>query len=94
MKFYHFDQNNSGGKFVINDKLDCNVMIQATNAGEANEIAESLGIYFDGWGDCPCCGNRWNKVSEADGYDVPYPYGYDKDNTEVKVHYYPKVIDI
>jgi hypothetical protein len=48
-KFYEFDQNNSGGSFVVNDKVCHRVII---------DKAETLGIHFDGWGDCSCCGNR------------------------------------
>ena len=60
--FYHFDQNNSGGEFHGPAR---NVFIEALDSGHANQIAESIGIYFDGVDmgyDCPCCGNRWNPV--------------------------------
>jgi hypothetical protein len=66
-KFYKFHQNNSGGKFVVNEYLAEWVYIQAKSADEANEIAEDKGIYFDGVSsgrDCPCCGDRWWPVDE------------------------------
>ena len=68
---YEYRQNNSGGTFVINKKLDVNVWIEASSPSEANKIAEMNGIYFDGCYDgidCPCCGDRWHEV--ADDFDA------------------------
>lgn len=74
--FYHFDQNNSGGRFH-NDNRVCNhVIIEACCAAEANERAEGLGIYFDGVEndqDCACCGDRWYPVW-GQGDDEPLLY--------------------
>ena len=47
-KFYEFNQNNSGGSFTVNDKLCHRVVIEAKDTIEANEIAQNLGIYFNG----------------------------------------------
>ena len=61
-KFYEISQNNSGGSFVVDDKLCHRLIIEAYSSDEANEIAESLGCYWDGvesGDDCPCCGDRW-----------------------------------
>lgn len=69
MSFYLFLQNNSGGGYDRTDKLDVGTVIEARTADEANERAESLGIYFDGVRDeidCDCCGDRWSPVGEAD----------------------------
>ena len=41
------------------------VYLRATCADEANRIAESCGIYFDGVEkdkDCDCCGDRWYRT--------------------------------
>lgn len=69
-KFYQFDQNNSGGHFIVNENL-CNiVVIEAESPEQANEKAKDLGIYFYGTtegSDCPCCGDRWYKASNSDG---------------------------
>jgi hypothetical protein len=65
--FYKYHQNNSGGEFVVDEYLAEWVYIQAKSADEANEIAEAIGIYFDGvrsGRDCPCCGDRWWPVDE------------------------------
>ena len=43
--FYLFDQNNSGGSFVLNDKLCHRLFIEADSAEEAVSIAENLGCY-------------------------------------------------
>ena len=47
MMFYDFWQNNSGGKFIIDDRVAPIVWIEARNASEANDIANSIGIIFD-----------------------------------------------
>ena len=73
-KFFHFHQNNSGGRFTINDDVSVNVIIEATSADDANERAEGIGIYFDGSDDCSCCGSRWHTVY-GEGNDVPKMYG-------------------
>lgn len=62
--FYEFKQNNSGGHFVVNDKLCNRVVIEADNEYEAINKAEWLGCYWYGvreGRDCSCCGDRWNK---------------------------------
>lgn len=61
--FYHYRQNNSGGVFVINDRLTVNVIIEATDAAEADSKLEDMGGYFQGCSmgrDCSCCGDRWH----------------------------------
>ena len=76
MKWYEFDQNNSGGNFVTNDKLCHRIFIEAEDADAANKKAEELGIYFNGveeGKDCPCCGDRW--YSAGNGLTFPYDYG-------------------
>lgn len=60
--FYHYDQNNSGGKFDLDDRVCNHVIIEAESAAQANCQAQSIGIYFDGvedGRDCACCGDRW-----------------------------------
>jgi hypothetical protein len=76
MHWFKFDQNNSGGVFIRDDRVAHTVWIQARSADEANAKAESIGIYFDGCDtgdDCPCCGDRWYATSdhETDRYEVP-----------------------
>jgi hypothetical protein len=74
-KFYHFRQNNSGGRWVG----PVNVIVEANSATEANDRAEEhAGIYFYGCRDsrdCDCCGDRWHRVYESDASDVPSIYG-------------------
>lgn len=75
--FYLFNQVNSGGFFVVDEKVTQNVIIEATSADDANIRAETIGIYFDGVNqgeDCECCGDRWGKVSDDDGTDEPLLY--------------------
>lgn len=73
--FYYFSQNNSGGSF--DDSLGYGIIVEADNADEANDIAESKGVYFNGCEterDCSCCGDRWYPVSDRDATDMPMIY--------------------
>lgn len=61
--FYEFDQNNSGGGFVVNNELCHRLIIEADSHSEAVSKAEDLGCYWNGVEDgmdCPCCGDRWS----------------------------------
>jgi len=74
--FYHYSQNNSGGSFVFRPKdgISHHVIIEANTERQANSLAEGIGLYFDGEGDCNCCGNRWSEFyGEADA--IPQVYG-------------------
>lgn len=75
--FYTYSQNNSGGSFSFDkrDGITHMVIIEAENHHEANSKAESVGLYFDGSGDCPCCGNRWDEIDKSDGKNKPEVYG-------------------
>lgn len=76
--FYHYSQNNSGGYFnYYPDKgISHYVIIEASSAKSADARAEGVGLYFDGSGDCQCCGNRWSKQWNDDqGKEVPSIYG-------------------
>lgn len=76
--FYHFSQNNSGGRFDFTDTLTRHVVVEADNAEDANGFLESLGGYFDGCDsgrDCECCGDRWAAQWSYDGSDVPELFG-------------------
>jgi hypothetical protein len=70
-------QNNSGGSF-IGSKV---IIIEANSVEEANSIAESHGIYFDGvdtGADCECCGDRWRRA--YDMTDIPEYWGLSLDS--------------
>ena len=83
MKFYVFDQNNSGGYW---DKiLGFKVIIEAENPRQANKLAEVMGIYFNGvenGEDCECCGDRWHEVDE---YDAIEPENLAKELEDIKL---------
>lgn len=78
-RFFHFSQHNSGGTYHEDEYagLPPEVWVEARNATEANNLAESIGIYFDGVErglDCSCCGDRWYRVwPDNEGYDMPDP---------------------
>lgn len=61
--WYLYRQNNSGGRFR---KPAVNVYVEALNSSHADTRAEELGLYFDGSGDCSCCGSRWSTADEHD----------------------------
>lgn len=77
-KFFTFNQNNSGGRFVVDHRRGIShyVIVEARSAQEANQLAEQLGLYFDGVGDCNCCGNRWSEAGlwGETGSDRPEVY--------------------
>jgi hypothetical protein len=76
--FYEYNQNNSGGHFIMDEDIAHFVIIEARSGEEADVIAERIGIYFNGTDDdgpdCPCCGDRWH-TSYGDGDEVPSIYG-------------------
>lgn len=84
MAFYTFDQNNSGGSFVEDDQVGITqrVIVEAESADYADYRAERIGLYFDGAGDCSCCGDRWYSASEYDRTDVPSIYDQDVSSGE------------
>lgn len=68
-KFYEVSQNNSGGSFVVNDKVCHRLFIEASSEEESLSIAEDLGCYWNGVSegmDCECCGDRWYGSDEID----------------------------
>ena len=74
MKWFEFDQINSGGYFIDNDDVCETVFIQARNAREAVNMAE---ILFEPYSEyCGCCGERWSYyVDDSDGTVTPMIYG-------------------
>lgn len=74
--FFHFHQNNSGGRYVG----PTDVIIEAENAQEANSLATSsrrVEIYFDGCSsgrDCYCCGDRWTRAEDDAAKSEPCWY--------------------
>ena len=83
MKFYKFSQNNSGGRFYLDDKTGIGVymFIEATNANMANYLAIELGLYFNGvsdGSDCDCCGDRWYHADESDAFSFDEAVKYVK----------------
>lgn len=75
--FYCYSQNNSGGSFMVDDRVCHHVIVEAGNSAQADEIAEAVGIYFNGCDDgvdCDCCGDRWYSAY-GDGDAEPEIYG-------------------
>lgn len=74
--FFTFRQNNSFGTFDFDAErgISVNVIIEANAVEFAIRRAEKIGLYFDGEGDCNCCGNRWSHPWE-EGSEQPQVYG-------------------
>lgn len=72
-KWYHYDQNNSGGYCIRNDDVGDDVFIQAYSAEQANEIFSDISEDYNEY--CQCCGERWYYCDEGDGTDLPSKYG-------------------
>ncbi len=62
--FFHYHQNNSGGSVKGPAYA---IVVEAGSNLEADAIAQANGAYFDGVGDCECCGRRWHKAWDVDG---------------------------
>ena len=76
LNWYEFSQNNSGGRFHVNQRVCHRLFIEAVDADDATRIAESLGVYFHGVDDgidCECCGDRWYYPNS-----VKFPLEYTK----------------
>lgn len=76
--FFDYNQNNSGGSFDYDDEAGITetVIIEASNASDANRRAGAIGIYFNGCEDgrdCDCCGDRWYPAW-GDGDERPSVY--------------------
>lgn len=78
-KFFTFNQTNSGGEFIIDEKEGVGeyVIIEALSAKEAIRKFEEIGdkvLFFDS--SCPCCGDRWSTwIDDSDGTEQPTIYG-------------------
>ena len=76
--FFEFNQNNSGGSFDYDERggITHIVVVEADSAADALSRASDIGLYFDGDGDCPCCGDRWSDyLTDSDGDKEPSHYG-------------------
>lgn len=86
--FYTYNQNNSGGIFIVDKRVGQYVIIEAKNHKEADKLAEEkAGIYFDGCEtgeDCECCGDRWYRAEWACDRDSDEPLIYGKTIEEFK----------
>lgn len=83
--FYTFRQNNSGGVFDYDEErgISVYVIVEADSADDAVDRAEGIGLYFDGGGDCECCGPRWSDfLWDGAGDEEPSLFGEPVDLSE------------
>lgn len=77
LRWYKWNQNNSGGSFHVNDDVTHRIYIEAYSYEEAERKALGLGVYYNGCddgSDCPCCGDRW-----YEGDEVTFPLSWGKE---------------
>ncbi len=83
MPWFTYGQNNSFGRWVVNDTTAHTVFVEAANAQAANTRAYECWDWDQG-GDCPCCGPRWWEREDEDGTpDIPPPSDILKDGFAV-----------
>lgn len=92
--FYRFNQNNSGGYYVIDADAGVgeSIHIEANNVDEARDKFEAIGNTVAGFDSfCECCGQRWSPfwLDETDATEFPADYGKEVDynGTGSYVHY-------
>ena|SRR5690625_74189 len=85
-KFYTYDQNNSGGYFIVNEDVDVYVIVEAESELEADNILS--GIVEDYSDYCDCCGERWGSHIGETGTESPTIYGRPVDLSEEGVIIY------
>ena len=77
--FYTFNQNNSGGYFVVDKKVGISeiVIIEAYGGDHAYSRLKKIGKSVNGFSNyCPCCGERWSDwFDDDDGTREPEIYG-------------------
>lgn len=59
LMYYSFDQNNSGGYCLFNEKdgiSDC-IVVEAYSESQANDLFDKIVENYSSY--CPCCGERW-----------------------------------
>lgn len=74
LRWWTFNQNNSGGYFITNEDVAEYVCIEAESAKEAMSRAEAL---FENYSEyCECCGTRWSTYQQEDeGTESPEVWG-------------------
>lgn len=77
-RFYHFNQNNSGGYFIEDDNYGIceDVIIEAPTAKDAFAKLEAIEADVPNlFNYCSCCGERWyNWQDDSDGTETPQIY--------------------
>jgi hypothetical protein len=74
LRWWHEDQNNSGGYFIRNERVDHDIFAQAGSIRVAESmLREAVAYDSDNW--CACCGERfyislWNE----EGTEEPRKY--------------------
>jgi hypothetical protein len=81
-KFYHFNQNNSGGYFDVDDNVCEHVFIEAYSEDEAIEKLKPM--IENQSASCDCCGDRWSLWGHEIDLDSYKEKGY---NVSIYTHY-------
>jgi len=85
-KFFHFWQNNSGGRFEVDEVVDeGGVVFEAKDAKEANKRAKKAGVFSRSF--CECCGARFFPVSDSEGGFATFEEASEQSRRPVVVHF-------
>lgn len=78
LRYFAYVQNNSGGSFDFDAQRGIShvVIVQAIDWQDADFRASRIGLYFDGDGDCSCCGNRWDSAEWSGSVSTTEPTVY------------------
>jgi len=76
--FFTYRQNNTGGIFHVNDNIAHFVIIEAESEEASDIKAKNIGLYFDGFNDCECCGARWVSMRYCGESGTTKPSAYGK----------------
>lgn len=95
MKWYSWDQNNSGGYYIESDNFGHIVNIEAECQEDAIKHMKKLGAFELQW--CECCGERFDIAPKGplDSPRIPYwEHSYEDDEFSVNHHADGRVIKV
>ena len=84
--FYTFYQNDTDGKFLIDENVAEFVIIEANSADEANEKAKLVGIFFSVDSDTWEMAEKWDAESDPMVFDE-YPTELNSKDFNTIVYY-------
>lgn len=90
-KFFEFVQNNSGGKFDVNDDVCGRVLIEAIDKNHA--VSKIMPMIENQSASCDCCGDRWDlydieSFDNSDDYvELIRSFNWVRTSPEIIIHF-------